>query len=270
MVVVLFDLRNFTRVGNGKALQWTQSIAWIAESMGFSFVLISRLYLIADCRKLNLLPIIVVILDSTVHILVLVGKAGHLSPKAWSTIIYFTPIFFTVQETLLSSLYVYLFIKFMRHNHYGARTQSMFSFLVFAEIVVICFDVAMVTLNSLKYEIAKTILTPFFYASKLKIEFLVLNRLMEFKQGNGELEYSCPFSEEVSPSPGSSSLPSTDRDSSTQHVSEVSCGSEKAGKGLSTATREVLPSPVVESRDVDEISRLERQYLGRSNTHDAP
>ena len=146
----------------------------------------------------------------------------------------------------------------------------MFAFLVFAEIVVICFDVAMVTLNSLHYEIAKTILTPFFYACKLKIEFLVLNKLMDFKQSNGELVYSDPFSAELSPAGLSRDLESADRSSTTQCVSDDANVHAKAGAIMSTATREVLPSPMGDGHDVDEISRLERQYLGRSNTGEHP
>ena len=271
-VTVLFDVRNFSRAGNSGVLQWAQAVGWIVESMGFSFVLISRLYLIVDGPKLKILPIVVVILDATVHTVVLVGKAGRLSPKAWRTVIYFTPIFFTVQETTISSLYVYLFVKFMQHNYYGNRTRSMFRFLMFAEIVVVCFDVAMVTLNSLRYEIAKAILTPFFYASKLKIEFMVLNKLMEFRQRNDELEYAGAdaFGARVSPGSGCRGLDSTDRSSTTQAASDGSGNNPKAAEGLSMTMKEVSTNAVATPSHIDEISRLENQYLGRSKTEESP
>jgi hypothetical protein len=271
-VTALWDMRNFSRVGNSDALQWAQAVGWIVESMGFSFVLISRLYLIVDCSKLRFLPVIVAILDIIVHSIVLAGKAGQLSPKGWRTVIYFTPIFFTVQETSISSLYVYLFIKFMRHNYYGGRTRSMFHFLMFAEFVVICFDTAMVTLNSLKYEIAKAILTPFFYASKLKIEFMVLNKLMEFRNRNHELDSAGTdvFGPQASPGSGSRGLSSTDRSSTLQAKSEGTGNHAKTTPALSMTREEVVANTPAVPTEMDEISQLENQYLGRSKTEASP
>lgn len=232
--------------------------------MGFSFVLISRLHLVEDSSKLRLLPVLVIVLDLTVHTLVLVGKAGQLTSQAWKTILYFTPIFFTVQETFLSSLYIYLFIKFMRHNSYGSRTRSMFKFLLFAELIVVCFDVAMVTLNSLRYEIAKAILTPFFYASKLEIEFMVLNRLMNFRQKDGELQCSDQGAL------GGGSAPAVDSSglNSNGGSSSMHCASEGASDGtmkdLSMVFRTQTFSASAHAEN-DNIAKLERHYLGRNN-----
>jgi hypothetical protein len=233
--------------------------------MGFSFVLYSRLHLIEDSAKLKALLFIIVVFDVTIHVLVLIGKDGHLSPKAWQTVIFFTPIFFSVQETFLSSLYVFLFMRFMRHVSHRTRTKSMFRFLIAGEVVIVCFDMAMVTLNSLHYEIAKTILTPFFYASKLKIEFMVLNRLMVFRQNTGELLYmdSDVCNGAGSPSSESRGTEMNEESPTTRWASDVMVCNIKAGESRLINALEAQDRYVGEERELDDISRLERQYLGQ-------
>jgi hypothetical protein len=130
----------------------------------------------------------------------------------------------------------------------------------------------MVTLNSLNYEIAKAILTPFFYASKLKIEFMVLNKLMEFRQRNDELEYAGTdvFGSQASPGSGSRGLDSTDRSSSTQARPKGIVNHVKANMRLPMTTKDVASTSATTPNDFDEISQLENQYLGRRNPEDNP
>jgi hypothetical protein len=233
---------------------------WILESMGFSFVLYSRLYLVTDCRHLWLVPCIFVCLDLAVHTVVLIGKFGLLSRKGWSVVIEFTPMFFTTQESFLSSLYIYLFIRFMRQSAHDVRTKSMFRFLIIAEITVVLFDVMMITFNSLHFEVLKTILTPFFYSCKLKVEFMVLNRLMGFRQKellhissgtSGAAAVNRPASLGVGPSTSSSSADSLP-------------GREYNNQGANDITAASIPVvDIVKSGSESSIERLERQYLGR-------
>ncbi|KAF2434398.1 hypothetical protein EJ08DRAFT_693437 [Tothia fuscella] len=264
---ICFDLRNFTTSGNGSALQWVQSAMWVFESVGFSFVLYSRLHLIVNSSKLKILPVLILCFDMAVHTVVLIGKAGKLTPKGWHTIIMFTPIFFSVQETFLSSLYVYLFIRFMRHS-YSSRTKSMFRFLILGEAVVIFFDILMITLNSLHYEVLKTVLTPFFYAAKLKVEFMVLNRLMGFRQREDALlRISSTSGVDQGDRPRENSvcydagpaLDSLDSDGFPD-------GGDDAITAVPTSTGEYLQEHAKQDNETssDEIRYLERRHLGRN------
>jgi hypothetical protein len=264
------DVQIFTRSGNTDALQWVQSAGWVVESIGFSFVLYSRVHLVTDSRKLKIIPLVTGCLDATIHILIFLGQSRHLSPETWHVVVLFTPAFFAAQETFISSLYVYLFFRFLKQNSYNARTKSMFRFLILAEIFIICLDTVTVTLNSLRFEIATAILTPFFYASKLKVEFLVLNRLKGFRQNENSMlsinSTGCGVNEarqqgSVDPqSPGTASSPLKTPDSGF-HNQKVVDLSNKLADNANCFQSENGSSP-------DDIASLERHYLGRFKTNE--
>lgn len=219
---------------------------------------------------LNWIPYVIVLLDTVVHVIVLIGKSGRLSVRTWHDIIVFTPVFFTVQEMFLSSLYVYLFIRFMKQDLNNARTKAMFRFLIFAQLFILCFDVAMVTLNSLKYEIAKTVLTPFFYSSKLKMEFWVLNRLMGFRQskaGLGSIDSETSAYGANKPRQQDRVSGSSGTGSNSQTVTETSdYTSRQNGVPSTFPINSNDHHTQMEDRTSDDIHSTERRYLGRFGT----
>src|ERR1700712_5750921 len=102
---------------------------------------------------------------------------------------YFLNILFALQEIILSSMYVYLFFRFVRgchetratHPHqlstFSKRDRRTLILLILVQLVVLITDTTMVALAYLQFSLLRMAMVNFTYALKLRLEFVVLNRL---------------------------------------------------------------------------------------------
>jgi hypothetical protein len=162
---------------------------------GFSLVLYSRLHLILHSAKVLrvLLAVIVVncvLVQSPLLILAFVGAPRYVIFLKVATFMSHLEIIFSVQEIILSSLYIYLFIRFVRQGGAkGVRSlKRTFYLLILAEVVIVVCDVALNVLLYYGWYLARRTILAFVYALKLQIEFLVLNRLARSRQA-GEAQW---------------------------------------------------------------------------------
>lgn len=84
---------------------------------------------------------------------------------------------FTVQETIMSGIYIYEARK-MINKSYTAHTKQNIRLLIIVQVACILLDVPFIVLAYTGIFLLKAVLTSFAYAIKLKIEFVVLNQLI--------------------------------------------------------------------------------------------
>jgi hypothetical protein len=102
---------------------------------------------------------------------------------------------FAIQETIISMLYIYHARTFLR-DIYTRETHKVMRLLIFAQVMAICFDIILVTVDCNNMFTLKIILHPFAYAIKLKMEFIVLNQLLALiKHGFAPNEFPAPDEE---------------------------------------------------------------------------
>jgi hypothetical protein len=143
-------------------------------------VLYSRLHLVTQNRTLLrgvLYTIIVVglVLNIPNIISICIPKLIQ-RPNLFQTV-YYLNIIPGVQEIVLSTMYIFLFFRYANAGSFEPRDKATFLLLIFAQLVILLSDVAMITLIYIKYNVLRMMLVPFTYALKLRLEFLVLNRL---------------------------------------------------------------------------------------------
>jgi hypothetical protein len=150
---------------------------------GSSLVLYSRLSLIIPNRKFLRVILITILADAVISQLsdmILTFISGHGNPAAFQKLGNIFPKFdivFTVQEGFLSSLYIFVFIRFLSQGGtpVSQDTRRTFGFLIIAEIIISMFNVVQNVLLYLHIYLARRMVLGLFYVIKLKIEFVVLN-----------------------------------------------------------------------------------------------
>lgn len=97
---------------------------------------------------------------------------------------YFGPfdIFLSIQEISLSSLYIYLFARFMRQGdrHVSHDVKKALYLLVIVEVIKIICHTVLYVLLILEFYLARKMILALVYAIQVKIEFIVLNSFMDF------------------------------------------------------------------------------------------
>jgi hypothetical protein len=151
----------------------------------FAMVLYSRLHLVTTNQKL---------LRAVLYTIIATGVIFNIPnllflciPVLYQSLIMFQVtyslnIVFALQEIILSSMYIYLFFKFVRAgrvegSRFSPRDKTTFKLLILAQLVVLISDVAMVVLIYIRYNLLRMTMVQFTYALKLRLEFVVLNRL---------------------------------------------------------------------------------------------
>jgi len=158
-------------------------IGWIGDSTGFAMVLYSRLHLVVRNSRILHLILAMIIVDAflfhTPVIVLLIGRT--ISPdRNWDE--YVPPIErvqvvgFALQETLIGSIYIWRTTKFLKSTYNNIR-RVMIS-LIATQVVVFLIDVFMIAIDYHGWFTLKAILHPLSSAVKVKIEFAVLNQLL--------------------------------------------------------------------------------------------
>jgi hypothetical protein len=256
---IAFDVRIFTLVSNRTehALQIVIAIGWVMMTLGFGLVLYSRLHLITDHpNRLRLTLWFIVISYLSIHVLTLVAAYNLIGANAYR-VMSRLGILFYIEETILSSLYIYLFFRFMRQTTSDARMTSMFYLLIMAQVFLIICDAALITLGYVGMDLAKLIVIPFTYTLKLKVEFVVLNRLVRFARKGIELQDVSVSTVADSTDPILRAV--TSRGETQQGVSE------DPGKGSSSFGSHSSPRCDSDKKydEEESLADTERRYLGR-------
>lgn len=192
LITIGFDINMFANEnGNTRtAFKSLMNLGWVLLVSGFSLTLYSRVHLLLfNQRVLQLLLVIIIANGCLVHIPGIVTAYLPFTARSLraSIIISKLEVIFYVQEISLSSLYTFLFIKFIRrsptpceHETIDATAKMTFVGLIAGQIVVLVSDVCMVVLLFQNFYLARKLIIPLNYAIKVLIEFFVLNQLVRF------------------------------------------------------------------------------------------
>ncbi|TID13239.1 hypothetical protein E2P81_ATG10091 [Venturia nashicola] len=169
----------------GKTISTTllAKTGWILNTTGFSLVLWSRLGLISPSPRLRTWTLLIIILNAILlHTPITVFSFALSTPSAQKWIPYMSHmeriqiLGFTLQDVFLSTFYTVASAKLL-NVRYTRQRRGLFIALAFAQAFGLVADLVMVVLDFEDMFTLKASLHPFIYAVKLKIEFLVLNRL---------------------------------------------------------------------------------------------
>jgi hypothetical protein len=250
------------------------AIAYIVTYEGFLMVLYSRLHLIVDSpRLLRALLFAIVGLGIPLQIVMTLAGDRVLSTKVWN-VTFRVEMIFPFSEIALSTLYVFLFIRFMCQST-GSGNMNIrrtLYLLVGAEIVVLVTDVIGITLWYMGLYLLRLALLPFLYSIKLKVEFMILNRLTGIGKRKSELRNITLSVHEVggemevtSPSTFLSATPTLTMDTGLG----IELGfNEDDTRGKTTPTNSIdeITANVEGSGSPEEresFDEMERRYLGR-------
>ncbi|KAI5465206.1 hypothetical protein BGZ63DRAFT_412518 [Mariannaea sp. PMI_226] len=164
-------------------------MGWVCMVTGQSMVLWSRLHLILQNEKRIRFLIWIIITNAVVlhgTIIPMVYGSFSTNPEIWlkpySIAEKFELVIFFLQEFMLSSLYIFQTIGLMKlERPLGNRSSSrlLMKHLIIVNVLVIILDITILALefaNQYDFQISYK---PFAYSVKLKLEFTILNRLVD-------------------------------------------------------------------------------------------
>lgn len=158
-------------------------VGWVANVTGFSIVLWSRLHLVVrNPSILKWLLVLILVNGLVCHTPVVVFEFGLMTSHHDT---YYRPMqimeriqqtVFTLQETVMSCLYIYHTRKFLKIG-YPMQTRKVIGLLLLVQLLVIALDAVLTLFDYTDKFTLKCTLHPLVYSIKLKLEFIVLNQL---------------------------------------------------------------------------------------------
>lgn len=189
-----FFIKFFGAVSLGYLSCTLSLIGWVFMVTGQSLVLWSRLHLVLmDQKKLKIILYIIIIDAIVCHgtIIPMVYGSFSANPKMWelpySIAEKMEVIIFFLQEVMLSTFYIIEVSDFTRSgSSLGNKRSSrrLMKHIIVVNVLVILLDITILSLefaNQYDYQISWK---PFAYSVKLKLEFTVLNRLVDLAAAN--------------------------------------------------------------------------------------
>ncbi|KJZ75166.1 hypothetical protein HIM_05360 [Hirsutella minnesotensis 3608] len=166
-------------------------VGWCTMITGQSFVMYSRLHFVLQHSIILRYVLAMIITDAIllgVPVIVLVygTNSSHPGPfiHPYSICEKVQLTVFSLQELIISGLYIVETTKILKSQRdlapRGARRLMMH--LILINIFIVCLDVSILTLEFSGYYDIQTAWKPLVYSIKLKVEFSVLNRLVQFSQ----------------------------------------------------------------------------------------
>ncbi|KAH7009009.1 hypothetical protein EDB80DRAFT_575345 [Ilyonectria destructans] len=166
---------------------------WVCMVTGQSMVLWSRLHLVLRNRKRLRLILWMIITDAIIchgTIIPMVYGSFSSSPEMWqkpySIMEKIQVTIFFLQEIILSSFYIIETVKLMRLERSIGNTKPihrLMKHLVLVNILIILLDSTILGLEYANQYEYQTSYKSFVYSTKLKLEFTILNRLVEMTTG---------------------------------------------------------------------------------------
>ncbi|KAH8896544.1 hypothetical protein GQ53DRAFT_616011, partial [Thozetella sp. PMI_491] len=170
-------------------------IGWTCMVTGQSMVLYSRLHIVLRSRKKLRMALYMIIFDAIIcHVPIIVVAFGTNSPNPGPFIVPYSvyekvqvSIFF-VQELILSGLYISETVKMMRVQNGtnlgdNGGPRKLMKHLVLVNIIIVLLDITILGLEYAGYFQLQTAYKGLVYSVKLKLEFSILNRLVEMVSG---------------------------------------------------------------------------------------
>ncbi|CAG1997625.1 unnamed protein product [Fusarium graminearum] len=173
-------------------------IGWCTMITGQSVVLYSRLHIVMHNQrwlKMVLAMIVVNALWLHLPVIILVYGVGSSNPtpfqKPYEVFEKIQLSVFFVQELIISSLYVWETTKRLRLEKSigNTKTKMVLNHLIVVNILVILLDISILALEFANLFDIQTAWKPLVYSVKLKLEFSILNRLVELTRGRNESSY---------------------------------------------------------------------------------
>ncbi|KAK4144815.1 uncharacterized protein C8A04DRAFT_11231 [Dichotomopilus funicola] len=168
-------------------------VGWSCMVTGQSLVLYSRLHLVLrNAFRLRLVLAMIVTNAFICHIPITVmaygANSSNPAPYVGLYSIYerVQVTLFFLQEMILSALYIYETVGMMRVRRRGASTWCLMTHLIAVNVTVVVLDVTILGLEYSGLYDVQTSYKALVYSIKLKLEFSILNRLVEVTRGRGD------------------------------------------------------------------------------------
>lgn len=166
------------------------TLGWVPMVTGQSLALYSRLNLVIhDHRKLRwILYMILVdafIFHGTTSVFGLAGEASMKMAKIYFIFEKMELVAFSIQEIIISSLYIYETYRFLRPTN-AAQEKGIIAVkknLIYVNLVAICLDVSLISIEMAGQYKIQTTFKALVYSVKLGLEFSVLNTLRRATKG---------------------------------------------------------------------------------------
>ncbi|KAF2709602.1 hypothetical protein K504DRAFT_378434 [Pleomassaria siparia CBS 279.74] len=164
------------------------TVGWILMVTGQSVVLYSRLWLVFGGSYPRLLKAVkwVIICDGLLFhgMTTIVVYGSHFSTHAsnfgvaYDYIERIQMVGFCIQESIISGLYIWKALDIIRVSE-TKRSQRLSWQLMAMNIIVIILDIGLLTIEFLNFHVLQQTFKGFAYSIKLKLELVVLNKLVE-------------------------------------------------------------------------------------------
>ncbi|KAH8693450.1 hypothetical protein GQ44DRAFT_148188 [Phaeosphaeriaceae sp. PMI808] len=175
-------------------------VGWYMMVTGFSVVLYSRLHLLVDDhRKLRAVLYLIIFSAVVMHIpitciiyLMTTGPPGKYD-RLFSIYEPLQLIWFSLQEAIISGLYIYYAARTLPPmQSFRKNAGSVLRKLVSIDIFVVILDITMVGVELGGYDALQHFYKVFVYSIRLKLEFVILNQLLELVQPSPRCGDSLP------------------------------------------------------------------------------
>ncbi|KAJ4985350.1 integral membrane protein [Stagonosporopsis vannaccii] len=258
-------------------------IGWCSMVSGQSVVLYSRLHIVMhNARKLRAVLIMIIANAIWLHIpiIILVYGSNSTNPGPfqgpYSVYEKIQLTVFVVQELIISGLYVYETVNLLKlEDTIGNNgTRTVLYHLIYVNILVILLDFSIVGLEFANLYEIQTAWKPLVYSAKLKLEFSILNRLVDLTRSARSGD-----SRSYSNAARSGGLAlGTMKTRNTLHERSVARGADQTGEwevhvGGGKANSAALPSTVIKTTEVKIQSHSRRRSetsLAESKTEILP
>lgn len=226
-------------------------VGWVLVTNGFTLVLWSRLHLVLRERRfLNLLLLIIILSGISGHVYRIttlfldVTRGTHSSKNPW--------LMYNVEDAFISSLYIFYTIRLLEASS-SARRRRVVALAVSVQIAVILMETALAIFYYTEIYLLSDMLTSFFKAIELRMEFVVLNQLQELFSGDQQRLKLMPILDFENTNPQRpTSIVQEHTAVTTSLTATRYLRSARSGSNIAVGCCE----------DNDNIERLERQYLG--------
>ena len=164
-------------------------VGWSVFATAQSLVLYSRLHLVMRNERIQryiLYMIVSTIFTFVIPQLIFVWPSfnalDHEMSSLWSPreaiVSRYTQIGYTITESIISGLYIWSLVPLLRLKS-NVRQRRVMTDLIYVNVIVIAFDILQVTLEYTNQVGFSQPLQCFSYILKMRLEFVVLNQLMD-------------------------------------------------------------------------------------------
>ena len=164
-------------------------IGWVGMVTGFATVLYSRLHLINFTIKnpqVLRITLIMIITDAFLfHTPTIVFQFGLANQSTHDQYVPYLRVMeriqimgFSLQEITLTSIYIYGTLQIIK-NSLNPKIRSTMIFLILIQVMVMICDISVIALDYANYYMLKAVVQSFYYALKLQLEFVILNKFRD-------------------------------------------------------------------------------------------